>query len=88
MLTKDAAELRGSSAPGCAATSDCDFGPGRGSGMDLKTVLLSAGETKREWLEERLNPRVGAASDAKGAAAAEAGKSRAPSSSAAAVALV
>ena len=42
---------------------------------------------RREWLEERLNPRVGAASDAKGAAAAEAGKSRAPSS-AAAVALV
>ena len=43
---------------------------------------------RREWLEERLNPRVGAASDAKGAAAAEAGKSRAPSSSAAVVALV
>ena len=42
---------------------------------------------RREWLEERLNPRVGAASDAKGAAAAEAGKPRAPSS-AAAVALV
>ena len=42
---------------------------------------------RREWLEEKLNPRVGAASDAKGAAAAKAGsKSGAPSS--AAVALV